>query len=116
MHSGVHPPLHPNCQHQIVVAKFNLTIFYPPPYKRLVWHYQQANTGLIKRVISLFDWEKSLSNLDVNKQVSFFNETIIIIFENFILQETVTCNDKGPPWMSKQIKTLTAERTTLYKL
>ena len=43
MHSGVHPSLHLNCHHQIVFAKFNLTVFYPPPYKRLVWHYQQAN-------------------------------------------------------------------------
>ena len=36
MHSGVHPLVHPNCHHQIVFAKFNLTIFYPPSYKRLV--------------------------------------------------------------------------------
>ena len=33
-HSGVHRSLHPNCRHQIVFTKFNLTIFYPPPYKR----------------------------------------------------------------------------------
>ena len=29
---GVHPSLHPNCHHQIVFAKFNLMISYPPPY------------------------------------------------------------------------------------
>ena len=50
MHSGAHPSLHLNCHHQIFV-NLNLTIFYPPPYKRLVWHYQQANTDLIKRII-----------------------------------------------------------------
>ena len=105
MHSGVHPSLHPNCHHQIIFVKFILFIFHSPPYKRLVWHYQQANTDLIKRAIELFDWEKSLSNLDVNKQVSVFNETIMNIFENFILQETITCNDKDPPWMNKQINT-----------
>ena len=66
MHSGIHPSLHSNCHHQIVFAKFNLTVFYPPPYKRLVWHYQQANAELFKRAIELSDWEKSLSNLDVN--------------------------------------------------
>ena len=33
IHSGAHPSLHPNCHHQIIFAKFNLTIFYPPPYK-----------------------------------------------------------------------------------
>ena len=94
MCSGVHPSLHPNCHHQIIFAKFNLTILYPHAYKRLVWHYQQANTDLIKRAIELLDWEKSLSNLDVNKGVSVFNETIINIFENFILYKTITRNDK----------------------
>ena len=96
MHSGVHPSLHPNCHHQIFSRKFNLVY-------------------LIKRAIELFDWEKSLSNLDVNKQVSVFNETIMNIFENFIPHETITCNDKDPPWMNKQIKTLIAEKNALYK-
>ena len=36
--SGVHSFLHPNCLHQIVYAKFNLEITYPPPYFRKVWH------------------------------------------------------------------------------
>ena len=90
MHSGVQPSLHPNCYHQVIFAKFNLFIFYPPPCKRLVWYYQQANTDLIKRAIELFDWEKRLSNLDVNKQVSVFNETIMNIFEDFIPHETMT--------------------------
>ena len=57
-HSGFHPSLHPHCHHQIVFPKFNPTGFYSPPYKRLVWHYQQANTDLIKRAIELLDWEK----------------------------------------------------------
>ena len=29
--SGVHASLHPNCQHRIVFANFNLKIYYPPP-------------------------------------------------------------------------------------
>ena len=78
---------------------------------RLVWHYQQANTDIIKQTIELLDWEKGLSNLDMNKQVSVFNKTIMNIFENFILHETFTCNDKDPPWMNKQIKTLVEKRS-----
>ena len=69
-----------------------------------------SKTDLIKRAIELFDWEKSLFNLDVNKQVSVFSETIMNIFGNFIPHETITCNDKDPPWMNKQIKTLIAEK------
>ena len=32
--SCVHPSLHSNCHHQIVYAKFNFKIIYPPPYER----------------------------------------------------------------------------------
>ena len=46
--SGIHPSLHPNCHYQIVCAKFNLKIYYPPPYLREVWHYKEANADLIK--------------------------------------------------------------------
>ena len=104
--SGVHPSLHPNCHHQIVTIKVSsqnatsLFFLYPPPYKGLVWHYQQTNTDLIKRAIELFDWE-SLSNLDVNKQVSIFNETIMNIFKNFIPHKTITGNNKNPLWTNK---------------
>ena len=41
--SGVHSSLNPNCHHQIIFAKFDLRIFYPPPYERNVWHYKQTN-------------------------------------------------------------------------
>ena len=34
--SGVHLSLRPNCHHQIIFAKFNLKIYYPPPYLREV--------------------------------------------------------------------------------
>ena len=38
MEFGVHSSLHPNCHHQIVFAKINLKICYPPPYEREIWH------------------------------------------------------------------------------
>ena len=46
--SGVHPSLHPNSHHQIIFAKFNLEIHYPLPYFCDAWHYQDANTDLIR--------------------------------------------------------------------
>ena len=38
--SGVHASLHPNCHHHIVHSSFNLNIYYPPPYQRLIWNYK----------------------------------------------------------------------------
>ena len=37
MDAGVHPPLHLKCHHQVICAKINLQIEYPPPYTRKVW-------------------------------------------------------------------------------
>ena len=31
LESGVHHSLHQNCHHQIIFAKFNLKVYYPPP-------------------------------------------------------------------------------------
>ena len=55
--SGVHASLHSNCHHQIIYAKFDLNIFYPPPCERTVWHFKHANSDHIKRAIDIFDWE-----------------------------------------------------------
>ena len=52
-----------------------------------------ANSDHIKKAINLFDWETSLDNLDVNEQVSVFNETIVIIMSNFVPNELITRED-----------------------
>ena len=39
--SGVHSSLHPNYHHQIVFSNFNLKIYYPPSYERLIWKYEK---------------------------------------------------------------------------
>ena len=76
--SGVHPSLHPNCHHQIVFAKFNLQIYYPPPYPREIWHYKQANTELIRRAITDFNWDRAFLNTNVKEKVSIFNKATLI--------------------------------------
>ena len=94
---GVHPSLHASCHHQIIFAKFNLDIIYPPPYEREIWHYQEANNNLIKRAINAFDWEKALSNTDVDKMVYIFNKNVINRPCNFIPHETALFDDRDHP-------------------
>ena len=69
MELEVHFSLHANCHHQAVLAKFNLKTFYPPPDKREIWHYNKANTDLIRRSIHEFFWENRFSNTDANQSV-----------------------------------------------
>ena len=112
--SGVHPSLHPNCHHQIVFAKFNLGIVYPPPYEREISHYQKANIDLIERAINSFDWEKAFSNIDIDNMVSIFNQTIINILCNFIPHATVLFDDRDPPWINKEMKKLIHEKKNIF--
>ena len=51
----------------------------------------------------MFDCESALNNID---QVPVFNSTIINSVTNFILNETITCDDRYPPWMNSFIKYL----------
>ena len=48
MEPDVHSSLHENCHHEIIYAKFNLKIYYPPPYERKNLHYQKANIENIR--------------------------------------------------------------------
>ena len=76
MESGVHSSFHPNCHHQITYAKFNLKIHYPPPYKREIWHYDQANVDHVRKAVHLFPWEKILRNLNINDRIFLFNKMV----------------------------------------
>ena len=104
--SGVHASLHANCHHQIIYAKFDLKIIYPPPYERTVWHFKHANSDHIKRAIDIFDWESTLNYIDANDQVSVFNSIILNIVSNFIPNETITCDDRVTPWVNNFMKNL----------
>ena len=84
--------------------KFNLNVFYLPPYEREVWHYKLANSDCIQRAIKNFDWKKAFLNVDVNKKVLLLNETVINIIRNFIPHEIVTYDVRDPPWMIRLIK------------
>ena len=108
--SGFLPSLHPNCHHGIVFAKFNLQIYYPPPYPREIWHYKQANTELIRQAITDFNWDRAFVNTYVNEKVSIFSSTILNILSNFIPHEKIICDDKDPSWFNRTIKPLIQEK------
>ena len=79
----MHPLLHQNCHHQIIFAKVDMKMFYPPPYKRLICVYRNANVEAMNSAITSFNWENTFDGKDVHAQVVFFNETLLNIFSNF---------------------------------
>ena len=76
-----------------------MKIFYPPPYKHLVWDYCNANVEVINSAIESFNWEKAFNGKDIHAQVALFSETLLNIFGNFIPNR-----EKRSPWMTEDIK------------
>ena len=113
--SGVLPSLCNNCHHNIVFAKFNLQIEYPPPFKRLVWNYDKADTNMIKRAATQFDWEKAFSNLCIDSKIETFNCVLLNIFSNFCPSKIITCNDNDPPWLTDKIKRMAQDKDEAYR-
>ena len=105
MESGVHSSLHSNCHHQIIYGRFNIKIYYLhlPPYECEIWHYKKANIDLIQQAIREFNWERAFHRKNMNEKISILNNTINNVLRNFILHETITCDNKKPPWFNKNI-------------
>ena len=97
------------------ICKNQFKSVLPPSYEREIWHTQRANADQVQRAIEQLSWEKSFRNLNINETVSLLNKTIKNILPNYILHETITCDDKGPPCFKKNIKQLIQEENNIYK-
>ena len=107
---------HPNCHHQIVHSSFNLIIFCPPPYQRLVWDYKKDGSKNIRKALDSVNWERLFDQIDINAQVAaFFNETILNVFRNLVPNKYITVDDKDPFSMNENIKTKIKEKNTFYQ-
>ena len=114
--SGVRPSLDPFCKHQIIYCNINFNMPSAPSYIRKVWHYNRANTRLIRRTISEFPWYGHLKNHDPNWQVECFNNTILNIMSNIIQNDYIKIQPKDPPWITSEIKRLIKKQNRFYKI
>ena len=55
-------------------------------------------------------------DLDINDKFYLFNTTIKNILSNFIPNETITFDDRGPPWINSQVKHLINEKMRCTKI
>ena len=115
VNSGAHSSLHPNCHHQIVYSTFNLNIYYPPPYQRLVWDYKKADEKSIRKALDLVNWERLFDHKNIDSQVMTLNETILNVFRNYVPNKYITIDDKDLIRMNETIKLKIKTRGKLYK-
>ena len=78
--NGVRSSSDQTCKHQITYCKLSIKSPRIPASKRPVWHHDKANSDLINRAISGFQWDFHLNKLpNPNSQVKFLNKTILNI-------------------------------------
>ena len=115
VNSGVHASLHPNCHHQIVHSSFNLNIYYPPPYQRLIWDYNKADASNIRKALDSVNWERLFSGYNIKEQLATFNEVLLNIFRNYVPSKYITIDDKDPIWMNDFVKSKIKANNLLFK-
>ena len=113
--SGVYASLFPRCHRQIIYAKINLKIYYPPPYEKLLWDYSKANITNIRESLSQINWVNDLRDLNVNDQVDYLTNCISNVFTNFVPNKIITCKDKYPPWITEDINNLCYNKAKIYE-
>ena len=79
-------------------------------YKPLTWDYKNADFPSINRAIDIFDSGNSLEGKNLHEQVHFFNKTILKIFQNYVPNKTILCNDKDPSWFNTEIRKILTKK------
>ena len=115
MDSGVDSSLHPKYYHLIIYSKLNLKVEYPSPYIRKIWNYNRTETDLINRPIENCDSPSLFLGKIVHQQVEIFNKTLLNIFHHYIPNKFILCDNKDPPWINEEIKSLIHRKNSLYQ-
>ena len=63
----------------------------------------------------MFDWDRAFANRNVNDTIDICTKTIQNILSNFIPHQTITIDDKDPPWFNTKIKSLLQVKSKVYK-
>ena len=61
------------------------------------------------------DWPSLFLGKNVHQQIEIFNKTLLNIFQNYIPNKFILCDDKGLPWINEEIKTLIDRKNSLYQ-
>ena len=70
----------------------------------MIWDSKKADTSNIRKALDLINWEKLFSRKNIIAQVTVFDETILNIFQNYVPNKYIACDDNDPVWMNEKIK------------
>ena len=112
--AGVKPSLDPHSKHNIIHGRLNFHSPSPPPYKRRIWDYSNANIDRIKKCLLEMDWNQLFYRLNVDQMAIVFTDTVLDIFSKYIPNKVVTCHDRDSPWITPLVRTAIKRNTRVY--
>ena len=112
--SGVHPSLFTGCHHEIIFGKVAGSVPHLPPYKRRMWDYKVADVSSIRESFMNIDWYLGFGNLEPNLMVDKFTKIILRIIAENVPNRVITINEKNPPWITKEVKTVIRCKHRIY--
>ena len=74
----------------------------------------QANSDHTKRAANLSEQDSALTDLDVNEQVSIFNDTATNIMSNVVPIEIIICENRGTLQMNRHLKYVILHKDNFY--
>ena len=81
------------------IRKFDLKIFYLPPYVRTMWQFKHLTSDHIKRAIDILDWESTLKNHEDNDQVSTVQKLWILSQIILLIKPSQVMTKTLPGWI-----------------
>ena len=115
VHTGIIPSPDPRCKHQIINGTINFSVPLPPPYKRRIWKYEQTNTPLLRRTLSMVDWDFCFRDASVDEMVSIFSDKLLSAVSLCIPNSLKTMRDKDAPWITSKARTAIRRNHRVYK-
>ena len=113
--SGVLPSLFSTCKHQLVYARLNFQIPFPPAYKRKIWDFSRADFASIREAMNKINWDRAFLGLNLDDRVLFLNNCILNVCSNFVPNKVITIRNKDALWMTPDIKRMILEKAKIYR-
>lgn len=97
-HFTLSPPA--NCDHNVIVAKFNLSVPWPRAYKRHIWNFNSVDVNLLTHSLSSFNWDDLFINIaDMDSLYDTWFSMFTSIVKKFIQFREVTIHHViNPGW------------------
>ena len=113
--SGVIPSPDPFCKHSIIYGKINLSLPSPPPYKRVIWEYNNSDVLQISESLSSIDWHLIFKDKTADEMVDLFQTKFLATMNSFIPNKILTINDRDAPWVTPEVKTVLRKNKRVFK-